>query len=510
MRLTDLVKDVDDYTAESLEEYKVSYVSEAKIVRDAVYGFHRFHPHEVAIIDSPILQRLRGVHQTALAHLVYPSANHTRFEHSLGVATKAERMARALRTAPSSTDVPEHRLLELRLAGLLHDVGHGLFSHLTESILAERHRSVLEEIRQADEFAEKTSLGEALSAIVVRSGAFRRLLGEVQDRYPEFEGLNRVSTDGIAELILGSATDPNEQYLADIISGPFDADKLDYLGHDSHFPGLRAEVDWERIVHALDVWEKEGTRFLAVWSGAVPQLEHILFSKMLMHSAVYHHHKIRSLEQLVRVVFELAFARRDDLQEPLFALDRVSDIWRLSEAEFFAFGQREPVVSEYVAMIRDRQLMQRALSLNITTIEKGPNMEGLRRFQNLFADPNAPEIARYLEAAVYQSLSPEIRGTIDERLLRFDFPNSPSLSDDAEQCNVLVRPGEARTLKPFFPIEDWTASYSDNKLTAHLFLAGDRSSRAAVADAGDSVLNTVFGLELDQGARVGLKENMEE
>lgn len=508
MNLSDVVSDVNEYTEEALYGYKVAHVGEKKVIRDAVYGFHRFYPHEIALIDSPIVQRLRDVHQTALAYLVYPSANHTRFEHSLGVATKAERMAQALRSAPSKTVVSERELLELRMAGLLHDVGHGLFSHLTEAVLAERHASVVDEIRRSNAYAEKTNLGEALSAMIVRSDAFGSLLDEVKNRYTDTPGIKEIHAERIADLILGTASDPKKQYLADIISGPFDADKLDYLGRDSHFTGLSAEVDWERIVHELDVCEKDGFLYLAVWSGAVPQLEQVLFSKMMMHSAVYHHHKIRALEQMVRVVFEVAHSNRSKLIEETFALSRVSDIWRLSEAEFFALGLREPELREYVAMIHDRRLMQRALSLNITTITDSSNEDNRMRFQSLFADTgdtDEVEDVKDLQDAVWSRLGNDVKMGLDKRLIRFDFPRSPRLSNDAEQCNVLVSKDDVRTLKPFFPIEDWTASYSDNKLTGHVFSIGDRNAREAVADAGGEVLKEAYEIELDASARIGLK-----
>ena len=506
MNLAEAERDVNEYVAEILADYQVRRVTEPKVIRDAVYGFQRFHLHEFAIMDSPILQRLRGVHQTALSYLIYPSANHTRFEHSLGVATKAEQLALALQSAPSRPEVPPHRILELRLAGLLHDVGHGLFSHLTESILEQRHPQLVEEIKQSSDFAEKTHLGEALSALIVRSPDFRNLIDDMKSAYSDHPHLTDVTAEGVAELILGRTTDPSEQYLADIVSGPFDADKLDYLGRDCHFTGIRAEVDWERITHALDVCEQNGHRYLAVWQPAVPHLEQILFSKMMLFSAVYHHHKIRTLEQMVQATFEVARERSSELNEPLFALHRVSDIWRLSEPEFFVLGEREPAVSEQISAIRERRLMQRALSLNITTIKKNAeSIEHYRRFQNLFADPLGPATARQLAEAVHDALPSPFAEQLVGGGIRFDFPHSPNLSDDAEQCNVLVSPEDVRTLKTFFPTEDWVASYADNKLTSHVFAAGDVTARTAVANAAEDVLQVLYRLELDATARRALK-----
>ncbi len=169
-------------------------------------------------------------------------------------------------------------------------------------------------------------------------------------------------------------------------------------------------------------------------------------------------------------------------------------------------GEHEPVVADRVKAILDRRLMHRALALNIATIKKNPtNVEYYRQFQKLSADPSGPMMARRLARAVHDELSTELRGELADHEIRFDFPRSPSLSGDAEQCNVLVSPGDARTLKTFSPTEDWVASYADNKLTSHVFAAGNMEARAAVADAAERVLGDLYNLEIDQTARRGLK-----
>ena len=209
---------------------------------------------------------------------------------------------------------------------------------------------------------------------------------------------------------------------------------------------------------------------------------------------------------MVQVTFEVAHERRADLAEPLFSLRRLSDIWRLSEAAFFVLAEREQVIADHVNAILGRRLLQRTLSLNIATIKKNEkNVDRYRKFQNLFADPEAHETARMLARAAYEELNPGLQGELTEHDIRFDFPNSPNLSNDAEQCNVLVAPGEARTLKTFFPTEDWVASYADNKLTAHVFSAGNEETRSAVGDAAEKVLRGLYGLELDETARRAAK-----
>src|SRR6266436_76003 len=120
-----------------------------KVIHDPLWGTNRFSWRELALIDTPLLQRLRVIHQTGLAHYVYPSAQHSRLEHSLGVVTIASRIFDALvqrhfgelqtivkAISPNSEiaqTIAQFRQ-ELRLAALLHDIGHSLFSHASERV----------------------------------------------------------------------------------------------------------------------------------------------------------------------------------------------------------------------------------------------------------------------------------------------------------------------------------------------------------------------------------------
>ena len=122
----------ENFVKRVLCDYKPTTYSEIKVIHDPVWGTVKFYPWELQIMDSPFLQRLRNVNQLGLAVYTYPSAHHSRFEHTLGVVALVTRMAESVNDSSGSALVSPDDMNKLRLAALLHDVGHCFFSHLSE------------------------------------------------------------------------------------------------------------------------------------------------------------------------------------------------------------------------------------------------------------------------------------------------------------------------------------------------------------------------------------------
>lgn len=162
-------------------------VRDRKVIHDSVWGSNIFYRHEMAVIDTPLMQRLRQISQTGLAFYTYPSAVHSRFEHSLGVTVMAARYARNLNDrdpgTPLVSGTPEvGDLAEVRMAALLHDVGHALFSHASEDVY--KWRPEIREILETEEFANANAQ-EVLSHLIVTSKAFAEWFKEnVLKPYP--------------------------------------------------------------------------------------------------------------------------------------------------------------------------------------------------------------------------------------------------------------------------------------------------------------------------------------
>ena len=132
--------DVEQFVEEKLDGYIPGDI-ESKTIHDSVWGSIEYSEWEMQLIDSPLMQRLRDVHQVGLAMLTYPAARHSRFEHSLGVAAAAKRMCERVNANSSGFKIDEENKNCIILAAIVHDIGHCFYSHLSESIYGEKKNS---------------------------------------------------------------------------------------------------------------------------------------------------------------------------------------------------------------------------------------------------------------------------------------------------------------------------------------------------------------------------------
>ena len=229
---------------------------------DPIHDFIRVYEHEISIIDKPIFQRLRRIRQLSGAHLTYPAAQHTRFEHSLGVMHIASLAGHALNEKGifKSDDIEI-----LRLAGLLHDIGHGPFSHLFEEIIQEKKISHED---YGKEIILKSEIGDVLS----KNGFDKKLITRIAFGNSKF------------------------QFMNEIVSGTLSADMMDYLLRDGYFTGAEhAKIDHKRITQSLYVHHKK----LALERSALYSFESMMYSRYQMFKAVYFHKTVRAAEVML-------------------------------------------------------------------------------------------------------------------------------------------------------------------------------------------------------------------
>ncbi len=250
------------------------------IIRDPLWNNIQIDGGALKVIDTEPFQRLRYVRQLGHAFLVYPTANHTRFEHAIGTYHLARRALTILGQRGELRDIPDEQSSLVPLAALLHDLGHYPFSHALEEAGLPSHEDLVRRHFQ------HPGLRDALRAT----------------------GLEDVDTR-LYDLIAGTSANP----LQGLISGSLDLDKLEYLTRDARMCGVPyGAVDVDRLLHALTVVGfPDGTRAVGVHEKGISALESLLFARYQMYRNVYWHHAVRSATAMFKRAVREAIARKE-------------------------------------------------------------------------------------------------------------------------------------------------------------------------------------------------------
>ena len=242
-------------------------------IKDPVHGYVYITEGEKEITDSFPVQRLRRLRQLAGAEYVYPGANHTRFEHSIGVMYLA---GRVVENPNVSQCMSEDEAEMVRIAALLHDVGHGPFSHIFEHLL--------------DKELGKTH--EDMTLWVIENGELKDILNRIGYNHKE-----------IGKLAIGTLHKPKKAFLDQIVSSAVDVDKLDFIVRDTFHTGAEyGYIDIFRLIHALDVLNEN----LAVDLGALSALEYFIIARIESFKSIYFHRVGRAAQIMLAMAMEKA------------------------------------------------------------------------------------------------------------------------------------------------------------------------------------------------------------
>ena len=277
-------------------------------VRDSIHDYIDLDELESSLVDTEPYQRLRWIKQLGSANLVYPGANHTRLEHSIGVSHLAKQMA-------IQSGVPDDEIHLVSIAGLLHDLGHSPYSHLADELpFGKDHVEVTQDIVNDSQ----------ISDIFHKQG---------------------IETNEICDLIKG-----NHKY-GSLISGDIDGDRLDYLIRDSHYTGVKTGVDTGRLITKMSFSNNE----LVIGESSLPVVETFLTSRSIMFPTVYFHPFSRGAELM------LARATKSAINGSHFSYDEFisyTDHKFLSELNL-AGGLSKKLVNNF----EKRHIIKRAVSI---------------------------------------------------------------------------------------------------------------------------------------------------
>jgi HD superfamily phosphohydrolase len=508
----------------ALECLKGKRTGSPKTFADPVLGPIDLFEWEVLLLDSPFLQRLRGIKQLGMVHFVYPGAVHDRLAHSLGVVEIADRMINALSKNAkyrkefgtgerTDEDLPvpdDSDKYTVRLAALLHDIGHGPFSHASEDLIRESQNGELEKLndvfRGNFEGARGVKPSEALAVLLIVSQSLQKIFEHSRFSIP-LQDKHELPLSLVA-LILGSKggrlTAP---YLYELISGPVDADKLDYMARDSYFTGLPLGIDVNRLIKKIEIVRitpdnainaelrerasktpNQAIYEMGVSLAGLTAYEQMIVGRALLYDRVYYHHKVRSGEAMVRKLFRVAQIERNApyTVEELFT--NVSD-----DAIIFVLSGKMQVEgmtggltgsNELASQIRNRLLFHRAFAFadrffaGLEGIDKKERQDTRAALWNEIIESLSSEHSRKLiESAIVETAN-ELLGALpslpaeSRKISEWDI--IVDLPEDRVTVGNRVLPmrtegGKITSANLFFNPDKWSEAYKSQKQCGFVF-----------------------------------------
>ncbi|MBS3782367.1 MAG: HD domain-containing protein [Candidatus Thermoplasmatota archaeon] len=354
-----------------------------KTIQDTVHGSVKFSGPFLELIDCPELQRLRGIKQLGLTNLVFPGANHTRLEHSIGAYHVAEKMSQQLQ-------LKEHEKNTVKAAALLHDVGHAPFSHTLEFIIESQkdkdHMDVTQELIRGDRKIEERD-HQTIPDILEDHGIDPK---QVADLIKEKTDRVKITDFNVHEE---QGYFGEEKYMYQMIHGPLDVDQLDYLLRDSHYTGAsHGIIDMERLIQTVEIYNGN----LVVSKGGVAAVEGMLVARGLMYSSVYFHKTAR--------IAELMLAKAVDWIEEL-----PENLFSMTDRQFLDFLERKgDFQREVVDRLKYRHLYKKCLSLSREELSQAKDID----LENIGKLRNIRELERRIAS----------KGNIDEKYVLVDVP----------------------------------------------------------------------------------------
>ncbi|MFA9504284.1 HD domain-containing protein [Natrinema sp. H-ect1] len=337
-----------------------------KTIKDSVHDHIRIDGVARDLLDTPALQRLRRISQLGTVSLVYPSANHTRFEHSLGVYHLACEALEQL-------GVEGREAQRVHAAAMLHDVGHGPFSHNLESLTHRRTG------RYHDDVHDLLANG--------RVGAVLRSHGLAPDR--------------VADLVAG------EGRFGQLVSGELDVDRMDYLVRDAHHTGVPyGTIDHGRLVRELTFVDGE----LVLAEGNVQTAESLLVARALMNPTVYSHSVARIGKAMLRRAAERL------LESPETDVDATT-LQRMDDPDLLVALRSCPATSEFSRRLDQRDLFKRAVWAEMDDVPGGiieADHGTIREFEREISD----------------------RAGVDPERVILDVPSRPSMTESTSRVMV--------------------------------------------------------------------------
>jgi HD superfamily phosphohydrolase len=299
-----------------LEKIDTYHFSET-LIFDNIHGYIEIDEIAKSIIDTPEFQRMRRIHQDGALHYVFPTANHSRFEHSIGTYHLAKKMISTIKNKQPELKITDRIVKVISLAGLCHDLGHLMYSHLFDDLF-------LSKLGNKDKFI-KNSLNlcvhEDRSILILSNMIKEKDIKIDDDELDVIKDLIHPGKNYLEDYKKWSEEFKVGKWIFQIVSNPknnIDVDKFDYINRDNKAIGLKLDVDFSRLILQARVINDE--IFYPIQSKE--NLYHLFFVRYQLHRRIYHHKTVKAVEILiVKILFELE--KTHQISEYLLNYDKI-------------------------------------------------------------------------------------------------------------------------------------------------------------------------------------------
>ncbi|MDD1776057.1 MAG: HD domain-containing protein [Candidatus Methanomethylicus sp.] len=407
------------------------------MIKDPIYGYVHISKLEKEIIDTLPLQRLRRIKQLVFADYVYPGANHTRFEHSLGVMHLAGLMGKAL-----PVSLQDDELQRIRIAGLCHDLGHGPFSHTFEQILLKKLNKTHEDL------TPWLIMGTELKDILTANG---------------------IDAERQSLLAVGRSLD-DATFMNQIITSAVDADKMDFLARDTHHTGAEyGNVDFYRLIYTMDIVDDS----LVVDSSALATLEAFLIARVESFRAIYYHKTARAGQIMLVKAMEAA-----DEEMGICTFSKPEEYLQLDDYSLWSEMKRCAKSSPIIKDLERRKLLKCAYEREVQAEDKAVSslfsMDGIR----IQVEDEIASLAGVPQSSVYID-TPSLPSIPYLHKLTFDPMEIPIVDYEGGKRKLLKATKLSRTIEVLKGFVNIIRVYTEN------------NNRVRVKEAAEKVLGNI-------------------
>lgn len=472
-----VMSDLEEAMEEMVSCDSFEYYDNWRSIVDPIYGAQKCFPHEATIIDIAVVQRLKRIHQTGLVYHLYPAATHTRFDHSLGVMHIADDMYNNL-VAVDPQFVDHSFRLALRTAALLHDIGHGPFSHSSEGFLSTMTDFI--QIRRKESMLSRCKPHEVMSYLMLSTRVMTDFFKELCTRYNIWIDLELVKN-----LIIGHGkNEPN--FRTRMINGPIDADRLDYIVRDSYFTGLNTTINPKEIIQSLGVSSIRKKKELVFYPNVIPVFEKMFFNKAFIYSNLYNDWRLRNYDLILSSLLRLMKQEHESIDGII--LDKAADLLQIDDYRLLSHKSKNAKISEMLSDLNNGKLMTKALTLSGHTIERN---EGLLKLLRISEETSGVDS---LKALIVDEMTRKCT-SLD---ILVDLPPNPSFR---ELHGIMVeREGEIVSIEDCFPLQNWLSAYSDAHWEGRILCPKQHAKE--VTRSAKRVLNECYGIKFKRSSHL--------